>query len=78
MEGVLGGFGLDAHISYEADATVERIYTLPFVPALLQTDEYAMAIFRNMEDRSDEEIAQLLKVRARRKQALSSGKAWTR
>ena len=72
LEGVLGGFGLDAHISYEADATVERIYTLPFVPALLQTDEYAMAIFRNMEDRSDEEIAQLLKVRARRKQALSS------
>lgn len=72
LEGVLGGFGLDAHISYEADATVERIYTLPFVPALLQTDEYAMAIFRNMEGRSEEEIAQLLEVRARRRQALSS------
>ncbi|MGC1287481.1 MAG: helix-turn-helix transcriptional regulator [Streptosporangiaceae bacterium] len=72
LEGVLGGFGLDAHISYEADATVERIYTLPFVPALLQTDKYAMAIFRNMEGRSEEEIAQLLEVRARRRQALSS------
>jgi transcriptional regulator with XRE-family HTH domain len=69
---VLGGFGLDAHISYEADATVERIYTLPFLPALLQTDEYATAIFQDMEDRSEDEIGQLLEVRARRKQALSS------
>jgi transcriptional regulator with XRE-family HTH domain len=72
LEGVLGGLGLDAHISYEADATVERIYTLPFVPALLQTDKYATAIFRDMEGRSGEEIVQLLRVRARRKQALSS------
>jgi transcriptional regulator with XRE-family HTH domain len=72
LEGVLGGFGLDAHISYEADATVERIYTLPFLPALLQTNEYATAIFRNMEGRSEEEITQLLEVRDRRKQALSS------
>jgi transcriptional regulator with XRE-family HTH domain len=68
---VLGGFGLDAHISYEADATVERIYTLPFVPALLQTDEYATAIFRGMEGRSEDEISQLLKVRAGRKRTLS-------
>jgi transcriptional regulator with XRE-family HTH domain len=68
---VLGGFGLDAHISYEADATVERIYTLPFLPALLQTDEYATAIFRDMEGRSEDEIVQLLEVRARRKQALT-------
>jgi transcriptional regulator with XRE-family HTH domain len=71
LEGVLGGFGLDAHISYEADATVERIYTLPFLPALLQTDQYATAIFSHMEHRSKDEIVQLLKVRDRRKQALS-------
>jgi hypothetical protein len=69
---VLGGFGLDAHISYEADATVERIYTLPFLPALLQTEEYATAIFHDMEGRSEDEIVQLLGLRARRKQALSS------
>jgi transcriptional regulator with XRE-family HTH domain len=68
---VLGGFGLDAHISYEADAAVARIYTLPFLPALLQTDRYATAIFRDMEGRSQDEIDQLLEVRARRKQALS-------
>lgn len=51
---------------------MERIYTLPFVPALLQTTEYAEAIFRDMEHRSDDEINQLLDVRARRKQALTS------
>jgi transcriptional regulator with XRE-family HTH domain len=67
----LGGLGLDAHLGYEADAKVERIYTLPFVPALLQTREYAEAIFRDMEHRTEDEIDQLLDVRARRQQALS-------
>jgi transcriptional regulator with XRE-family HTH domain len=67
---VLGGFGLDAHISYEEDATVARVYTLPFLPALLQTTEYATAIYRDMEQRSEDEISQLLEVRDRRKQAL--------
>lgn len=72
LGGVLGGLGLDAHLGYEADARVERIYTLPFVPALLQTTEYAEAIFRDMEHRSDAEISQLLDVRARRQEALTS------
>jgi transcriptional regulator with XRE-family HTH domain len=72
LSGVLGGLGLDAHLGYEADATVERTYTLPFVPALLQTRDYARAIFRDMEHRSGDEIGQLLDVRARRQQALSS------
>jgi transcriptional regulator with XRE-family HTH domain len=62
--------GLDAHLAYEADATVERTYTLPFVPALLQTTDYARAVFRDMEQRSTKEISQLLEVRELRKQAL--------
>ncbi len=44
--------GLDAHLAYEADATVERAYTLPFLPALLQTAEYARALIQNIEPRS--------------------------
>jgi transcriptional regulator with XRE-family HTH domain len=72
MGNPLGGLGLDAHLGYEADAKVERIYTLPFVPALLQTNEYAQAIFLDMEHRSADEIEQLLDVRKRRKQALIS------
>jgi transcriptional regulator with XRE-family HTH domain len=44
--------GLDAHLAYEADATVERAYTLPFLPALLHTSEYAHALIRHIEPRS--------------------------
>jgi transcriptional regulator with XRE-family HTH domain len=62
--------GLDAHLAYEVDAAVERVYTLPFLPALLQTQDYARAIFRDMEGRSEEQIRQLLEVRARRREAL--------
>ena len=29
--------GLDAHLAYEVDAAVERVYTVPFLPALLTT-----------------------------------------
>jgi transcriptional regulator with XRE-family HTH domain len=63
--------GLDAHLAYEADAAVERTYTIPFLPALLQTDDYARAIFRDMEHRSEDDISQQLEVRRQRQQALN-------
>jgi hypothetical protein len=44
--------GLDVHLAYEADATVERAYTLPFLPALLHTAEYARALIQHIEPRS--------------------------
>src|SRR5215469_12254653 len=44
--------GLDIHLAYEADATVERVYTLPFLPALLHTAEYARALIQHIEPRS--------------------------
>lgn len=62
--------GLDAHLAYEVDAAVARVYTLPFVPALLQTPDYARAVFRDMEDKSENQIRQLLEVRTRRQEAL--------
>lgn len=65
---VLGG--LDAHLAFEVDAAVARVYTLPFVPALLQTIDYARAVFRDMEGRPDQEVRQLLAVRLRRQEAL--------
>jgi transcriptional regulator with XRE-family HTH domain len=68
---VLGELGLDTHLAYEAEASVERTYTLPFLPALLQTPDYARAIFRNMERRSEDEIDQLVGLRVRRQEALS-------
>jgi transcriptional regulator with XRE-family HTH domain len=69
---LLGTGGLDAHVAYEADATVERTYTLPFLPALLQTENYAAAIFRDMEGRSEDEVRQLVEVRLIRQAALTS------
>jgi transcriptional regulator with XRE-family HTH domain len=62
--------GLDAHLAYEVDAAVERVYTLPFVPILLQTLDYARAVFRDMEGRSETQIEQLLQLRLRRQEAL--------
>lgn len=67
---VLGELGLDTHLAYEAQAAVERTYTLPFLPALLQTPDYARAIFQNMERRSEDEIDQLVGLRVRRQEAL--------
>jgi transcriptional regulator with XRE-family HTH domain len=61
---------LDAHLAYEVDATVERVYTLPFVPVLLQTPRYAAAVYRDMEGRSDSEIDKLIDVRLKRQEAL--------
>jgi transcriptional regulator with XRE-family HTH domain len=65
-----GPGGQDAHVAYEADATVARTYTLPFLPALLQTADYAEAVFRDMEGRSDDEVRQLVAVRTKRQEAL--------
>jgi transcriptional regulator with XRE-family HTH domain len=68
-EDVVAG-SLDAHLAYEVDAVVERVYTIPFIPVLLQTLDYARAVFRDMEGRPEREIRQLLEVRLRRQEAL--------
>jgi hypothetical protein len=52
-----------------ATTTVASIYTLPFVPTLLQTTEYAQVTFQNTEDRSEDQVSQLLGVRERRQRA---------
>ena len=61
---------LDIHLAYEADAAVERVYTLPFVPVLLQTDAYAEAVYRDMERRPEDQIGPLMDIRRKRKEAL--------
>jgi transcriptional regulator with XRE-family HTH domain len=67
---VIGGFGLDEHVAYEADATVKRMYSIPFVPALLQTPDYARAVFRDLEHRSPQKVDQLVAIRGRRQDVL--------
>jgi transcriptional regulator with XRE-family HTH domain len=61
---------LDTHLAYETEATVARVYTLPFVPALLQTDAYAEAVYRDMERRPEDQIGQLKEIRHKRKELL--------
>lgn len=61
---------LDAHLALEVDAVVERVYTIPFLPVLLQTIDYARAVFRDMEGRPEREIQPLLEIRLRRQEAL--------
>lgn len=61
---------LDTLLAYEADAAVARIYTLPFVPALLQIDAYTEAVYRDMEHRPEDQIGKLLEIRRGRKEAL--------
>jgi transcriptional regulator with XRE-family HTH domain len=63
---------LDTHLAYEADAAVARVYTLPFLPVLLQTDAYAEAVYRDMEQRTPEQISQLMEIRQTRREALVS------
>ena len=61
---------LDTLLAYEADAAVARVYTLPFVPALLQVDAYTEAVYRDMERRPEDQIDELLDIRRGRKEAL--------
>jgi hypothetical protein len=62
--------GMDRHLAYEADAVMERVYTLPFVPVLLATDAYGEAVYRDMERRTPEQIEVLMAIRRERQRAL--------
>lgn len=63
--------GFDAHLAYETEATIARVYTLPFVPALLATDAYAEAVYRDMERWPEDQIGPLMKIRRTRKEGLT-------
>lgn len=62
--------GFDAHLAYETEATVARVYTLPLVPALLATDAYAEAVYREMDNQPEDQIDALMEIRRTRKKAL--------
>jgi transcriptional regulator with XRE-family HTH domain len=65
--------GLDAHLAYESDATIARVYTIPVIPALLQTPEYTRAAYESMEPwHSESALSELIEIRGRRKEALDS------
>jgi transcriptional regulator with XRE-family HTH domain len=63
---------LDVHLAYESEASVARLYTMPILPVLLQTPEYTRAYYRELEGRTDDEISELLDIRLKRQEALTS------
>lgn len=63
--------GLDGYVAYETEASVARVYTIPVLPVLLQTEDYARAQYRSMESwRPAEEIEKLVRLRMQRQAAL--------
>ena len=63
---------LDVHLAYESEATVARLYTIPILPVLLQTPDYTRAYYRELERRPDEDVSELLDIRLKRQEALTS------
>jgi transcriptional regulator with XRE-family HTH domain len=62
---------MDVHIAYETEASVARVYTLPVLPVLLRTPDYARALYRSMEPwRTADEIDRLVRLREGRQTAL--------
>ncbi len=62
---------LDVHVAYESEASISRVYAIPFFPALLQIDEYVRALYRSMEPwRSADEVEQLVQLREQRRKLL--------
>jgi transcriptional regulator with XRE-family HTH domain len=62
---------LDVHVAYESEASLTRVYTIPFFPALLQMEPYARALYRSLEPwRGQEEVEQLVRLRAERRKLL--------
>lgn len=63
---------LDMHVEYESEASVARVYTIPFFPSLLQTTEYSEALYRSLEPwRDDHDIDQLVRLRQQRRRLLT-------
>lgn len=56
---------------FESEASVIRSYESQVIPGLLQTPDYADAVFRAYKFRADEEISHLVKARMERQQILN-------
>lgn len=64
-------FGFRTYVGLEADATFIRSYNATVVPGLLQTQDYARAVLKEMPDRPSEWVEEQVAVRLRRQQILT-------
>jgi hypothetical protein len=60
--------GTRRYLSYEAWASIIRVYQPLLVPGLLQTEEYAFAVLRYTYELSADEVSRVWEVRQRRQQ----------
>ncbi|MGH3585262.1 MAG: helix-turn-helix domain-containing protein [Pseudonocardia sp.] len=68
-------YGLDdtGYVPLEAEASMVRDYTITYVPGLLQTADYARAVFTTAQiPRSEETLARIVTVRMLRQERLTS------
>ncbi|MEU3273901.1 helix-turn-helix transcriptional regulator [Saccharomonospora sp. NPDC006951] len=61
---------LGAHVAYETEASVARVYTIPAIPVLLQTADYARAYYLSTEPSRAADVEQLVELRMKRQEAL--------
>ncbi|SFB16572.1 Helix-turn-helix domain-containing protein [Amycolatopsis marina] len=62
---------LGTHLAYEAEAHIARVYTIPVLPVLLQTADYAREFYRSAETWwSADEVEQLVEIRQKRQAML--------
>ncbi|WP_331727781.1 DUF5753 domain-containing protein [Streptomyces sp. NBC_01176] len=62
--------GLGVYVGLEYDARAVQEWGLGFVPGLLQTEDYARAVFASLPLRPQDEIERLVKVRMQRQKRL--------
>lgn len=61
----------DAYLAYETEASIARVYTIPYVAGLLQTADYTRALIGAMDPwRTPEEIERFVQVRKLRQHIL--------
>jgi hypothetical protein len=69
-DGVVGAEGIDTYIGLEQGASELLSFEAMAVPGLLQTEDYARAVFNSWHPLSDTELAQRVDLRMRRQQVL--------
>lgn len=61
----------EGHLAYETEAVVSRVYTIPAIPVLLQTADYARAYYQSTEPWRADVLDQLVELRMKRQRVLS-------
>jgi len=63
---------VDMYLAYESEASIAKVYTIPFIPSLVQTPDYTRSLYQSLEPwRAREEVDQLVQLRSKRQLLLT-------